>query len=226
MDTEALRQSLLKGHAPHLVCGPETELVVEGYPRSANTFSVDMIAVLTELEGGRRMAHHTHSVDQLRLAEALGIPVLVLIRTPAEAILSFRIYSDHPPERCIARYRDFYRAVLSLRAPVAVAGFDEVTGDFNRVLERVNPLLRRPVPLSQDLAADMEKARARELARAERTHGALSTRRIGVPDPAREEIKRQMRAEVAAAVAACPDLARLHAEVLRRGGLTSSPAAG
>ena len=218
-DTEALHKTLLQRHARHLVCGPDTELLVEGYPRSANTFSVDMISVLTEAEGGRKLGHHTHSVDQLRLAEALGIPMLVLIRSPAEAILSFRIYSGYSSERCIERYIAFYRAVLKLQGPMVVADFAEVTGDFNQVLARVNPLLRRPIPLSQDFDGDAAKAYARELARADRTHGTLSSRRVGVPDPAREETKRQMRAETGAAVAARSELGEIYAEVLRRGGI-------
>ncbi len=49
-------ESLCEVHRPLFVCNSETELVVEGFPRSANTFFVDFL----HLNNQTKVAHHTN----------------------------------------------------------------------------------------------------------------------------------------------------------------------
>ena len=73
------------------VCREHMDLCVEGYPRSANTFTVDMI------KGSNPrlvIAHHTHDVDNIRLALLFRIPTLVVIRNPLDAVTSHSVYFD------------------------------------------------------------------------------------------------------------------------------------
>ncbi|ORE95896.1 hypothetical protein ATO13_03520 [Stappia sp. 22II-S9-Z10] len=215
-DLDAIRARFATTHPTHPICTAETELLVEGYPRSSNTFTIDMLNVLSEGAGGhRRTAHHTHMRDHVELGLALGVPTVILVRRPADAILSYQIYSGRPVADCVAEYVAFYDG-LAARDGYMVATFDEIVGDFNAFLTRLNPLLARPLPLSKDLKADTAKAHARDLARAEKVHGEHALRRVGVPDARRDGLKAAARQSVADALAADPRPDALYDEMLKK----------
>lgn len=216
---DEIRADLLQVHEQKLVCGPDYDLAIEGYPRSANTYCVGMINVLCEAAGQKRPAigHHTHSVLNLRLAAGYGIPMLVLIRDPADAILSYKIWENVPTEVCLQRHIAFHTELLDLKAPYLLARFDEVVGDFNTVVTRLNTVLKTPLPRSRDLAADTAEVQARIKARSEaKRHGTDINLRVASPTPEREKLKAALRSEITRALADNPEPMRLYREVLAR----------
>lgn len=219
---EKLRVGLLEHHAPHLICQPDSHLVIEGYPRSANTFSVDMLNVLTADGQRLLMGHHTHKVANLRLAEIYDVPRLVLIRQPEDAILSFMIFSGKPVATCLVKYIKFYSAVLTLEKPFQVAPFATVVTDFTRIVENLNTVLATPVPVSQNLLTDVQTAQERARARAEKTHGKKSVQRVGAPSDARDKMKAQQRPEVAQVLKYHTEAASIYQKVIARGNQTDS----
>ena len=54
-----------------------TDICIDGYPRSANSFTVRMFR---KANPEAVIAHHTHSVANIKKAIECGIPVVVLIR--------------------------------------------------------------------------------------------------------------------------------------------------
>src|SRR6266487_5999519 len=73
------------GPSPEVISS-DTELVIDGYTRSASTFAV--YAFQLSQEKPVRLAHHLHAPAQLIAAARRGVPALVLIREPQGAILS------------------------------------------------------------------------------------------------------------------------------------------
>ncbi|MEO9778519.1 MAG: hypothetical protein ABJH07_23285 [Sedimentitalea sp.] len=219
LSPDEIRAKLLEKNMHNLVCQPRSKLVVEGYPRSANTFSVDMINVICDATGHKRppMGHHTHSVLNLRLGALQNIPIVVLIRDPAAAILSYKIFSGRPVSFCLDRYVTFYSRTLQLNKPFILGEFEETINDFNAVLTRLNAVLDDPLPLSDDLARDTARAQDQARARAAQRHGDKATERVGVPTEERETLKQEQRAEVEEALAKNPEPMRLYNEVLARG---------
>lgn len=219
LSPDEIRAKLLEKNAPNLVCQPKSKLVIEGYPRSANTFSVDMINVICEAAGRKvpSIGHHTHSALNLRLGALQNIPLVVLIRDPAAAILSFKIFSGRPVTFCLNRYVRFYSRVLKLNKPFILGEFEETVNDFNAVLTRLNAVLDDPLPLSDDLARDTLRAQNQERVRAAKHHGDKATERVGAPTEEREALKQGYRAEVEEALAKNPEPMRLYNEVLARG---------
>ena len=65
---------------------PSTDLVIEGFPRSGNTFAV--AAFVLSQPRPVRIAHHHHVPAQVIYAVKRGIPVLVVVRKPDDAVLS------------------------------------------------------------------------------------------------------------------------------------------
>jgi len=76
----------MTGPRDALCIQPDTELVIEGYPRSAN--STTAYGFLDRQPRTVKLAHHKHHAAQLLRAVELGVPAVMLIRRPKEAALS------------------------------------------------------------------------------------------------------------------------------------------
>jgi hypothetical protein len=124
------------GPSPEVISS-ETELVIDGYTRSATTFAVYAF----QLAQARpvRIAHHLHAPAQLIAAAKAGVPALVVIREPQDAILSQLVREPQVQLRdALVAYRRFYARLLPWRASFVVGEFDEVTHDFGAVVGRLN----------------------------------------------------------------------------------------
>jgi hypothetical protein len=115
----------------------DTQVVIEGYPRSANTFAC--VAFAMAQPAPLRIAHHLHSVGQVRRGGQLGIPTILLIREPREAILSLAIRMEHADVQwALDEYLEFHSAMVAMADKFVLADFDEVTSDFGAVVRRLN----------------------------------------------------------------------------------------
>jgi len=124
-----------RGHSPEVISS-DTELVIDGYFRSANTFSVH--AFQLSQEKPVRLAHHLHAPAQLITAARHGIPALLLLRDPDGAILSELLYDDVALPDALDAYTRFYTCLLPYLASFVVGEFEQVTHDFGTVIRRVN----------------------------------------------------------------------------------------
>jgi hypothetical protein len=119
------------------VIGPATEVVIDGFTRTAVTFSV--IAFQAAQERPVRVAHTIHSAAHIREAARRGVPCIVAIREPDQTALSIAIREPHVGVgRALAAYARFYGAVARIRRSVVMADFDEVTANFGEVIDRLN----------------------------------------------------------------------------------------
>lgn len=116
---------------------PDTDILIEGFPRSANSFAVAAF----RLAQGRPVdvAHHTHAPGHVLAALRLGVPALVLIREPEESVLEFVIVRpDLTLRQALRGWVRFYAALLGRRSQFVVGPFPEVTSDFGAVIRRTN----------------------------------------------------------------------------------------
>lgn len=125
-----------------------TDIMIEGFPRSANSFAV--MAFRIAHNHNIRIATHTHSHAHVLMAVRKKIPCLVLIRPPAEAVVSLKaLYYESslrgnktdknlPLSLLLRWYITFYKALLPHQNHIIIATFDEVVNNFTRVMQRVN----------------------------------------------------------------------------------------
>jgi len=119
------------------VIGPATELVIEGYMRSANTFAVH--AFQSAQRRPVALAHHLHAPAQLIRAARRGVPALVLIREPEDTILSqVQWEPDISMRAALMTYVRFYRALEPYAGAFLTATFPQITEDFGEVIRRLN----------------------------------------------------------------------------------------
>jgi hypothetical protein len=124
------------GPSPQVV-GPDTELVIDGYTRSANTHVV--YAFQLAQRNPVRLAHHLHAPAQLIEAARHSLPTLVLVREPDATALSQAVREPHVTvgDALLAHAR-FHERLLPYRGSFVVADFEEVTRDVRPAVRRLN----------------------------------------------------------------------------------------
>jgi hypothetical protein len=190
--TVALPLARRRGHGVPI--GPATEIVIEGFPRSANSFAV---AAFAHAQGRRpRIAHHIHAPAQVIAAARREVPAIVLIREPEEAVLEYVIKKPAITiGQALRGYTRFYAPLLKYRQAFVVGVFEEVTSDFGRVIGRVNE--RFGTRFRQfDHSEENARATLEEIDRYWR--GVLGPGErleivVGRPSPVRDEMKERLR---------------------------------
>ena len=133
----------------HLCIRRDTDIVIEGYPRSANSTTVHQCLAIQDRP--LHVAHHKHHAAQLLRAAAWGIPAVVLIRAPREASLSLLALAAEArhragkPERgglsfsdVLSAYVAFYEAVEPTLDHTVIGRFEVVRSDVPGLTMRVN----------------------------------------------------------------------------------------
>lgn len=116
---------------------PTTQLVIEGYPRCANTFAVHAFDQAQGRESVR-VAHHMHMPAQVVRAARWQIPALVLLRKPEDAVRSFVVRNPRSVDWALKHYVMFYETVAEYRDAYVLGRFEEVTSDYGEVIRRIN----------------------------------------------------------------------------------------
>ena len=134
----------------------DTRLVIEGFPRSGNSFASSAFG----LAGGYALprSSNTHLAGQVKVAVARGVPTLVLIRPAIDAAASLCVAAPYlTPAGALREWLRFYRAVEPLQPGYVLATFDEVTNDFGAVLSRVNKRFGVDLPLFEHTADNVRR---------------------------------------------------------------------
>jgi hypothetical protein len=131
----ALAVARLRGHGEPL--GPDTQLLIEGYPRSANTFAV--AAISGAQPRPIRIAHHLHAPGHAIAAVRRGLPALVLVRDPEEAVVELVLLKPALTlGQALRGYVRFYAPLLPHRHGFVVATTEEVLAAVAVAVRRLN----------------------------------------------------------------------------------------
>jgi len=116
-----------------------SEMVIEGFPRSGNTYFVE--AFVTAQDRPVRIAHHSHSQSQVIRAVAHGTPTCVLIRHPADAVRSMLVRRPELTSSLVLRaYYQFYSDLDEYRDHLYLAPFERVITDLSSVVSGINKM--------------------------------------------------------------------------------------
>lgn len=128
---------LRDGKSADNVFSGQTEIVIEGFPRSGNTFA--SYAFRLAQNRPARIAHHCHHEAPVSLAVKRNIPVIVVVRRPIDACVSLAVHRgksaiDVEP----VRWLEFYRNIARLKSGLVIAKFDDITSNFGSIVDEVN----------------------------------------------------------------------------------------
>jgi hypothetical protein len=124
-------------NVPNRLVERDTELVIEGFQRSGNTFAV--FAFEMAQDRPIKSAHHLHASAQVLRAAKLRVPILLLIRDPRDAIVSHVIREPCANMPAALRaWTRFYERAIPVRERILVADFSRVSTDFGSVIRDFN----------------------------------------------------------------------------------------
>ena len=174
----------------------ETEVVIEGFPRSGNTFAVAAFHY-AQLPRDVKIAHHAHVPAQLLSAVRLGLPAVALVREPEECVLSMVVRDPALGVGGVLRgWVRFHEPVVPVRDRVAVATFAEATTDVAAIVRRVNERFgtrfRVFDPSPENVAAVRELIERGDRNTFDTDEGVR--RGGGLPGEGRERLKDELRA--------------------------------
>lgn len=173
---------------------PDTQVVIEGFPRSGNSFARRaFIMAQGDSQIKNHIAHHLHVPAQVVRAARWRIPTIVLLRRPRDAVLSLAIRDPISVDQVLRYYVSFYETAEKYRDAFVLGPFEEVTGDFGRVIERVNDKFGTTfAPFRHDEESVSKLFAGMETHAREQYGETLWERKVQRPSGAREKIKRDI----------------------------------
>jgi hypothetical protein len=148
---------LVRPNALARFASPDTDIVIEGFPRSGNTFAVAAFIIAQGCDV--KIARHTHKVMQIIRAVELQLPILILIRRPDDAVISLRI--RHPYisfKQALKNYIRYYNGIKSYKKGFYLARFEDVTTDYRQVIQHVNNKFHTEFKLFENSLENQQKA--------------------------------------------------------------------
>jgi hypothetical protein len=132
------------------IVSPDTEILVDGFPRSANSFSVD--ALRASQPSPLNIAHHLHVPAHIIRGCTLDTPTVLLIRDPVDTVISLKaLYvegnvvdgknyrkSGVSFYTLIKSWCDFYNTIGDHKDNFVVGTFEQITNNFSSIIRRTN----------------------------------------------------------------------------------------
>jgi hypothetical protein len=187
-----------------LLVDENTDICIEGFPRSANSFAVAAFRHAQDEPVG--IAHHNHVPASVLTAVQNGLPTVVLIRDPVEAVISNRglqlqigtVEDKAMPmhvsfETQLNAWKSFYETVWPHRNQVVTAPFETVIDDFGLIIDWANARFGTEFDRFEHTTANVEAVRS------SRGYHAL-------PSEQRRALKQQARERFMAEVGVDHDL--------------------
>ncbi len=144
------------GKKKHLLVSNSTDIVIEGFPRSGNTFAV--VAFEWSQPRSLRVAHHLHAASQIFWGVEHDIPVVVLLREPKDAVISLVIREQYLTfELALHSYISFYRAILTCKNNCLMVTFEELATDYGAVIDQINKKYKTTFELFDHSSKNVEK---------------------------------------------------------------------
>lgn len=175
------------------LAGRRTAIVIDGFLRSGNTYSVAAFQVANGT--GPHVARHLHGGAHIRRAVRLELPTVVLILRPGDAVSSYLVRRPTlTPDDALLEYLDFYRTAWPARDGFVVAPFELVVSDFGAVTDRVNERFGTSFarfegdPASERAAVELVEEMNRRECR-----GEVVESHVGRPSAEREQHKEAVR---------------------------------
>ncbi|WP_436638024.1 hypothetical protein [Microbaculum sp. FT89] len=204
----------LTGTHDRLCVGRDTDIVIEGFPRSANSTTVTHFRLRQSRPVA--IAHHKHHAAQLIRAADWGIPAVALVRPPRDAVVSLLAMLEEARQRRAAGEADPAGGAQREGAGIAGGVLIENGPDFEGALRWWTGFYRPLLPLrgamvvvpfeqaTGDIADVIEAVNARfgtDFQSAETTRSRK--RRFGfrsMPNPLRDTVKREIAAALVASL--------------------------
>lgn len=169
-----------------------TQLCIEGYPSSANSYTYHLFRVLfPEI----KLSHHTHSYANVSIALEQNIPSIVLLRNPLDCISSRHVRFHSSLSISLAEYIDFYSCTeKDVESPYLILiEFNEIINEPLKVLDQLSPILGVQIDSSLDIV-EINTAVKERMKKAQTKMKSMQN--ISLPNEERSALKEKYKTEL------------------------------
>ena len=115
----------------------QTDLAVEGFPRTGNTFTT--FALQNAADHYLNIASHVHHPSQVKEAVRRGVPIVLVVREPLATLSSYLVFGTHgKASRVLQEYISYHRELVPYVDQVVICDFREATSDLSAIIGRIN----------------------------------------------------------------------------------------
>lgn len=170
-----------------------TDLLIEGYPRSGNTYC---FAKLTLLNPHIIIASHRHEFGHIINAIKNRIPVIVVAREPIDAISSLAIREDLSLKFTIKYYLAFHRKVLEHFDQLNIISFDDliINKNINIRLQNTQNLIR--YRKTSEIEEKEIKKMIYKMEKLDSNCEKIRETHLALPTNSREELKKGLKENI------------------------------
>ncbi len=170
-----------------------TQLVIEGFPRSGNTFTT--FAIGDACGHQITIASHVHQPSQIKLALARGLPTVFVIRDPVFALASYLAYDQRfSASAVIHEYCSYHRELVPYAERLLICDFDEITSSISTVIDGINRRYSLQIPPFDEGSSNVKRLFAQIEWADKLIHPRLDpVRSVPSPHMDRRKINEQMR---------------------------------
>lgn len=167
------------------------DLAIEGFPRSGNTYLVEMLR--STQHDRLRIRSHGHVPAFVLSSVRNGKPVGLLIRRPMDAVISWRIFSGLPIVYLLRQYILYYSTVMPHKAKLCVIEFERLQQSAVQIIEELE--WQSKLGLTWEFTEEKCRQHCRELITQMHalSSGDLDYRKVNWPNSQRSELKTEIR---------------------------------
>lgn len=173
----------------------DTRIVIEGFPRSANSFAYHAFLYAQEKNWGGHIAHHVHVPSQFKVANRYGVPVLILIRNPVDTTVSLRTRHTHLSSKgVLCGYIRYYSSLKKHIEDFVFGSFCTATSSFGKLIEVVNKKYNKNFEVFEH--NEEKELKIMDIVKKSNKKSGLRENQVGVPSEEKDEVKDKYRQEV------------------------------
>lgn len=120
-----------------IIVNNTTDIVIEGFPRSGNTYCT---ALLYYLKPQVNIARHRHEIGHLIYAIELEKPIICIVREPLDSIISLHIREELSIGFCVKYYLEFHRYLEQHKDKIKIIDFNVLVNNPIQVVKTINQI--------------------------------------------------------------------------------------
>lgn len=167
------------------------DLFIDGFPRSANTFTS---LYWQQTQPHLKIRSHDHIPPFIIAALKKDIPALLLIRNPLDAVSSYAILVKTSFEQELCYYIDYYDALLAYREQMFIVDFENAVAHPRQVLYACARHYKLGYRQDFDEAVVLDQIKQKIEQRNTREDGTIDHDRLNIPSEHRTNKKKQILA--------------------------------
>lgn len=180
-----------------LIVRTDTDIVVEGYPRSGNTYLVALL--MSSSKRTLKIARHRHEIGQIRFAIRNKIPIVIVVRKPLDSAVSFVLRENVSLNFALRYYKYFYGWIMKQNLEkITLFDFSQVTEQQTFVLEKVGHLLEKSC-ISSDYSDEQEeevRERVKKMELLDSGKQEIRSSHLALPSSRRGEKSQSIKASI------------------------------